>query len=210
MKKIEHDMFEGVSDYVCKKIFNKLVIKKYKKGEVVHFNTDVCKNVDFLLNGSIEVEHLNEAGDRLIVRIFKKNDVVGINVAFSSMPYYIMNFIAREDLDLLSIDKEVILEAMSKDRVFMTNVLRNLSDNSLTIGSRIKDKFKVTIRNQLMTYLDSLQEKQLCNPVKIPISKTELAEHFGVSRTSISRELNKMEKDNLIIVNGKEIKILKS
>lgn len=201
----KHNMFVGVSISVYERLIKKSIMRRYDKGEIVHYNTELCGDIDFLIEGSLEVEHLNEDGSRLIVRIFKPNDVIGINVAFSSNPYYIMNFVARENLTLLRIKKEVILEEMLQDKILMTNILRNLSDNSLTIGSRIKNEFKITIRNQLVTYLLSLYEKQSKNPVVLPISKTELADHFGVSRTSISRELAKMEKEKLLIVNGKSI-----
>lgn len=203
--KYKHIMLEGVSTSTYNRLMKNAMLKSYTKGEIVHYNTELCSDIDFLIKGSLEVEHLNEDGSRLIVRIFKPNDVIGINVTFSSNPYYIMNFVARENLTLLRIRKEVILEEMSQDKVLMSNILRNLSDNSLTIGSRIKNEFRVTIRNQLVTYLLSLYEKQSKNPVIIPISKTELAEHFGVSRTSISRELAKMEKEELLSVKGKII-----
>ncbi|NCB72673.1 MAG: helix-turn-helix domain-containing protein, partial [Clostridia bacterium] len=39
-------------------------------------------------------------------------------------------------------------------------------------------------------------------------SKKELAENFGIQRTSLSRELNKMRKDNLIEFDSASITIL--
>jgi CRP-like cAMP-binding protein len=205
MKKYKHSMLDGISNDTYQEILEKSVLKMYRRGEIVHFNTEECFEIDLLIRGTVEVEHLNENGDKLIIRIFKANDVIGNNVAFSSTPYYIMNFIAREDVDILSISKESVLDLMALDKTFMLNVLKNLSDNSLKIGSRIKNEFKVTIRNQLVTYLLFLYDQQQNSSLILPISKTELAEHFGVSRTSISRELAKMEKEKLLVVSGKRI-----
>ena len=41
------------------------------------------------------------------------------------------------------------------------------------------------------------------------MSKLELSEHFGVSRTSISRELSKMEEEKLLKVKREKIYISK-
>lgn len=44
--------------------------------------------------------------------------------------------------------------------------------------------------------------------IKLNISKKDLAERFGVQRTSLSRELNKMRKDGILDFDAKSISIL--
>ncbi len=200
-------IFENISEATKEAIIKESNSKTYSKGEVIHFDLDICEHLDFIVRGSVEVEHLNQYGDKLIVKVFDEGDVVGLNVAFSSSPVYIMNFIAREEVELLRISKVYALSLMREDEVLLHNILRTLSDNSVSIGNRIKQDFKVTIKEQLLTYLFSLYRKQKRNPVMLPISKTELATHFGVSRTSVSRELARMENEEIVSVAGKYITI---
>ena len=195
---IKHIIFKDIKTSTYHQLTKKAELKKYSKGEIIHFQTEQCTSIDLIIEGQVEVEHLNEDGSRLIVRIFHPNEIIGINVTFSSNPFYIMNFVAKNNVTILRINKETLEEEMIRDKTFMENILRNLSDKSLKIGSRIKNEFKVTIRNQLITYLLSLYTIQKSNPVTLPMSKLELSEHFGVSRTSFSRELSKMEEEKLL------------
>ena len=59
-----------------------------------------------------------------------------------------------------------------------------------------------------MEYLYSQSLFQGSSIITLPISKTELANRFGVQRTSVSREFSRMERDGLIKLNNKAIEIL--
>jgi len=49
---------------------------------------------------------------------------------------------------------------------------------------------------------------QKSNIIKIEVTKKDLAEKFGVQRSSLSRELNKMRKDGLIEYDAYSITIV--
>ncbi len=42
----------------------------------------------------------------------------------------------------------------------------------------------------------------------IPFTKTALSEFLGVNRSALSRELSRMQKENLLIIEGSKIKLL--
>jgi len=49
---------------------------------------------------------------------------------------------------------------------------------------------------------------QKSNIIKLEVTKKDLAEKFGVQRSSLSRELNKMRKDGLIEYDAYSITIV--
>ncbi|WP_346898573.1 helix-turn-helix domain-containing protein [Clostridium sp. UBA7503] len=49
---------------------------------------------------------------------------------------------------------------------------------------------------------------QKSNVIKLKVTKKDLAEKFGVQRSSLSRELNKMRKDGLIEYDAYSITII--
>lgn len=205
MKINKSDVFDNISAVAIKKIEANSRRTKYCQNEIIHFIGDTCNCIDFIVKGSVEGEHIAEDGSRMIVRIFNRNEAVGLNVAFSSNPVYLINFVASENVEIISIEINTLFKLMIEDAKLLKNILKNLSDNSIRIGSRVKNNFKVTIRAQLLSYIHTLYIQQKTNPIVIPISKTKLSEHFGVSRTSISRVFSNLEKEGLIKLDNKNV-----
>ena len=53
---------------------------------------------------------------------------------------------------------------------------------------------KRTIRESIVGFLKHETQKQNSQTITLPVSKKALAERFGVQRTSLSRELQKMRE----------------
>ena len=85
----------------------------------------------------------------------------------------------------------------------------HISNNASILGNTIKSYVNRTIRDCITSYLLNESNIQNSKKVVLNISKKELAEKFGIQRTSLSRELNKMKKDGLIDYDSKSITILK-
>ncbi|MGL5717165.1 MAG: Crp/Fnr family transcriptional regulator [Paraclostridium sp.] len=67
-----------------------------------------------------------------------------------------------------------------------------------------------TVRECIVDFLIYQYNIQQSNVIELDRSKKELAEEFGIQRTSFSRELNKMKKEGLIDYDYKSIKIINS
>lgn len=202
-------IFDKVEKEIVEELYLKANKKIYNKGEYIHFDGDECISLDYIVDGEVEIEHLNEEGHKKIMNIYKKNDLLGLNIIYSSKQYYIMNFLAHTDVTILSFQKDDVTNAIKKSNQLLMNVLKHLSNTSLFIGSKLKSNFKVTIREQLINLIYSQYAKQKTNPIILPYTKTKIANIFGVSRTSISRELQRMVIDDLIELDRNKIKIKK-
>ncbi len=58
-----------------------------------------------------------------------------------------------------------------------------------------------------MDFLIFESNRQNSRIIKLPVSKKELAEKFGVERPSLQRELRKMKDDGLIDYDSKSIEL---
>ncbi|NLN06965.1 MAG: winged helix-turn-helix domain-containing protein [Firmicutes bacterium] len=65
-----------------------------------------------------------------------------------------------------------------------------------------------TIREKVLSYLEYESRRQHSRQIILPCTKKELAEKFGVRRTSLSRELARMRTDGLIDYNARSITLL--
>lgn len=91
----------------------------------------------------------------------------------------------------------------------MESYLNEISDKTKVLVRAVKKISTGTLREKLMVYFEELLESQVGKDkslkydkkIRLPITKKELAQRYGVARTSLSRELKKrMEDDGIILI----------
>lgn len=90
----------------------------------------------------------------------------------------------------------------------MINFLESLSDKTLILADRIKTLSFKSLRKSIVDFLIYESYSQKNNKIKLGLTKKDLAEKFGVQRTSLSRELKKMREEGLIEYDAYSITIL--
>jgi CRP-like cAMP-binding protein len=202
------ELFSGMSKEQVDVLLTKGQKAFYKKGSFVHLETDLCEFLEIILEGSIIIEQWNKEGNIKLFKNYTVGDVIGLNLLFSSHPYYFMNVSTKEDTTLLKLHKEDILYFIHHSERFRQNFITALSDNSLDFGKQLTFDFKRTLRDKISHYLEEQKNLQKSKTIVLTSTKTELATYFGVERTSLSRELQKMKKDGLISYDRRQITIL--
>lgn len=183
-------------------------VKHYAKGEVLHFDGDLCKNLELIINGKVVIDRIDEAGNLMTIAHFTKNDILGGNLLFSKNPFYPMTITASQSTMLLSLGKELIFEFCSRYPKFLVDFLTLLSDHTNFLSNKIKNYMNRTIRDVLLSYLQHEYQIQKTETLQLRTSKKALAEQMGIARTSLSRELAKMKEDGLIDYDNKTISLL--
>lgn len=133
---------------------------------------------------------------------------------FADNNYYPMNVISKDESVVLKIKKSLVLNLCQNNQQFLGELLRSISNKTLIISNKIHDISLKTIRDCILDYLKYEYKIQNSLTLKMNMSKKEWAEKIGVHRPSLSRELMKMKKEDLIdytrdIITVKNIKILK-
>jgi len=180
----------------------------YGKNNIIHFSGDVCSKLEIILSGRVVVERIDESGNLMTVAEFLSDEILGGNVLFSKKPYYPMTITNKQPSVILEINKERLFALFSENQNFLRSYLEFISDHATILGDRIKHYMNKTIRERIMSYLRYERKMQNSNYIKLNITKKALAEKVGIQRTSLSRELAKMEKDGLILFDRKSITLL--
>ncbi len=183
-------------------------ISHYSKNEVIHFDGEICTHLEVVLEGKVTVDRIDVSGNILTITEFYPDEMIGGNLIFSSTPYYPMTVSASEASTIFRISKNTVFELCMTNRTFLKAYLEDISNHTLLLGDKIKHAIKRSIRESLSAYL--LQESlvQKSRIIKLKITKKALADRFGVQRTSISRELQKMKNDGLIDYDSKTITLI--
>jgi len=183
-------------------------IVSYSKNAIIHLEKEPCTKLEIILSGRVSIERIDESGGLLTITEFFLDDLLGGNLLFSKSAYYPMTVIAKHNSVILEINRDTLFSLFCANPAFLRIYLEYVSDHAFILGDKIKQYVNKTIRESVLSFLNYESKKQGSNHIQLNITKKALAEKIGVQRTSLSRELAKMEKDHLIIFDDKSITLL--
>ncbi len=178
----------------------------FRKGVTVHEQGTDCRGIDLVWAGKLIAYSLAESGSEIIVFEFIKNNIIGANLLFGDQNKYPMNIYCTEDSTLFHISKSAISDLL-KDYDFVIPFVKSLSLNSQGMNQKIAMYTQKTLRENLIDYFSDLAETQASKTIILPVSKKQLADHFGVQRPSLFRELKRMKDEGLLEIDNRTIKI---
>ncbi|MGH4125521.1 MAG: Crp/Fnr family transcriptional regulator [Clostridium sp.] len=204
------DLFKDLSFEDLDYLFTKDLyeITSYKKNSVIYFQNEKCTRFDIILKGTVLVQEIDSKGNVLTISDFTVGEVLGGNLLFSYRNLYPMTILAKSDATIIHIKKDLILKLCQTNVIFLNNFLKSISDKTLILTDKIKSLSMKTIRECIIDFLIYESFSQNSRIIKLDYTKKELAEKFGIQRSSLSRELNKMRKDGLIEYDARSITII--
>jgi CRP-like cAMP-binding protein len=185
-----------------------ILLNKYKKDELIHIEGEICNSIEIVLDGRIVIDNIDSEGEIFRITELIKGDLLAGNIVFLDNPKYPMTITTTSDVTLAEIEKEKLLKLLNENKSFLKEFLKLIAENSKKLNQKVKEKSNIPLRQKILEYLNYEKEKQRTEDIILPYSKKFLAEKLGVQRTSLSRELKKMEKDKIITFNKRTIRIL--
>ena len=189
MNYVDIDNFLKISNFT---------IKKYLKGNLVVLEDSKCEELGILRKGLLEVQSLYSSGKSLTLNRLKPAEIFGEIILFSKSNKFPSTIKAIEDSEIMFIKKANLMNCLSNCHRFMENFLTLLSDRLFMLNKKIKMLTMENIRQKIGDFLREEYKKQKTLIIKIPLSRQEMAEHMGIQRPSLSRELSRMRKEGII------------
>ena len=203
IKKIS--FFESFND--IDKLLEKRCLKYnvYYKNHAIREVNQKCDWVDIIVRGTVVAYSLNENGNATNMFEFKEGSIIGANLILTEGRYPLTMY-SEEETELISVNKCGIYELLHNYE-FSINFFKALSINSQNLNRKIFKFHKKTIRENLLEYLKEQTIIQQSNRIKLPISKKQLADYFGIQRQSLFREFKKLEDIGIIEIDNRFITI---
>lgn len=182
-------------------------IKEFKKGSVIYLQGQKCETFDIILEGQIIVQSIDEDGNTFTVSEFSAYDTLNGNLVFADSNTFPMTIISNSQVKMLQVRKGLVLELCQRNRNFLYEFIRILSNRALFLGRKLGNITLKTIRKHIIDFLTIEMKTQKSNIIKLNMNKKEWAQKLGVQRPSLSRELAKMKREGLINYTLKTIEI---
>jgi len=180
-------------------------IASYPKKTTIYLQHEVCKSFDIILEGYVLIQNLDENGNILTVTSFSIGDSLGGNLILSDNNTYPMGVVAKDFTTLLKLNKELVLDLCQRNKNFLMEYIKDISNRSYMLGTKLRTMTLKTIREQIIDYLIYQYHRQNSSRIKLDMTKKEWSEKLGVHRPSLSRELGRMKSEGLIDYDRKNI-----
>ena len=187
--------YEDLSNFLN---LSNYTIKKYSKGNVVVIEGSRCEELGILLEGLLEAQALYPSGKLLTLTQLKPLEIFGEAVLFSKINKFPATIGAIKDSKIMFIKKENLINCLTNCHKFTENFLELLSNKLLILNKKVKMLSLGSIRQKIGNFLMEKYKEQGSNIIKAFLSRKEMAEHMGIERPSLSRELIKMRKEGII------------
>ncbi|HHX31889.1 MAG: Crp/Fnr family transcriptional regulator [Bacteroidales bacterium] len=179
----------------------------YKKGETIVMQGDPISFVMLLIHGSIRTEMITMEGNVLDIDILDGVVPLAPSFIYGANSIYPTDVIAVEPCIILKISKSAWLDEMANNKQLFTNFLTLNADLTLSLTNKLQMISIKSLRKKLATFfLEKTSMKQ--DSFILKRSRTQLAEFFGVQRQSLARSLKELEDEEIISLEGRQVKIL--
>ena len=182
-------------------------IQCYDKGETVFHLMEDANRIGVILEGRAQAQKPFPNGSQVNVSLRNPGDMIGPAAVFSRSQKYPCDVVSLEPATIMMFRREDILMLLQKDLRIMKNFMAELATATYMLQQRLELLSYSGIAQKAAFYL-LIQARQSGNhAIRIPGSVSNWAMIMNVSRSSLHRELKKLEADGIISYDPPTIKI---
>lgn len=210
LKKIP--IFKNLGEEELKSIAERAIRKKFPKESIIVQESDEGDSLMIILSGQVKVVLISEDGKEIILSILKEGDFVGEMSLLDGEPRS-ATVIAMSDSTLLIIQRNAFLKQVEENPSIAKAVLEEMSRRIRKADERIGSLILLDVYGRVASFLLQMarsEGKKVEDGILIEKRPTQqdIASMIGVSRETVSRVLNHLNRRGLISMSGKSILIL--
>ncbi|QHQ59853.1 cyclic nucleotide-binding domain-containing protein [Anaerocolumna sedimenticola] len=177
-------------------------VKSYKKNQSIISAGSKIISLGIVLSGGVQVIREDILGNRMLVTSLAEGEIFGETFACAGIEECPVSVIAMEPSRVLMLPINRIVTPCSKACSFhsslLTNLLQLLARKNLYLNNKMELISKRTIREKIMAYLTAEAEKNHSNSFEILLNRNEMADYLCIDRSAMSREISRMQNDDII------------
>lgn len=188
--------------------------KTYKKDALILTASDTTKRFGLVLDGSVTIESNDIWGNRTILSHVAKGQFFAETYALLEDEVLLVDVRANENcrVRFFTIGSLKNLRQINEPWAikFICNMLEISARKNLTLSGRSFHISPRTIRERLLSYLNTISLQKHSTEFDIPFDRQQLADYLNVDRSALSNELSKLQnngvitfrKNHFILLNG--------
>ncbi|MCX7793671.1 MAG: Crp/Fnr family transcriptional regulator [Thermodesulfovibrionales bacterium] len=195
-------IFGNLSHQYRKILSKEFQIKRFKKGDVIFYQSDQSTDLYIVLDGSVKASLLNEEGDELTLAEFKKGDFFGEMSLIDGKPRS-ATVTALEDSELAILTRERFIDVLKKEPSIALELLSTLVERLRTANGVIESLAFLDVEDRLVKLFSAMLKEcgERVTPGFYKVKKythRELASKIGASREAVTKALKALSFRGLL------------
>lgn len=185
-------------------------LRESRRGSVIVGRGERMPGVIALAYGSAKLALRRANGEAKVLRLLGPGDSFGLATALLDRPSP-FDVVALSNCLVATVPPAALLRLLENHAGFARTVARTLAERVLELVSELDASLQQSGMQRLACYLNSLAEANGhdgAGVVRLPATKTTVAERLGVKKETLSRMLRGLAERGLIQVSGLEVAIL--
>ena len=195
--------FEALSNEAQTLLLTHAKAVKMPKGMELFAQGEQCKDILFMVEGSVRVYRLHESGQEITLYFLENGEQcnVNLNSAFTDTPA-IGTAICESEVQGYMLPAEVVKTIYTAEAPYQQFVFSLFARRLEGMAGLIEDVRFKKLDHRLLDWLHEQESSE------IVITHEKLASHLGTSREVISRLLKEFEHNGIVLLHRGRIEIL--
>jgi CRP/FNR family transcriptional regulator, dissimilatory nitrate respiration regulator len=203
----DNPLFTGLSASVLQLLSNAASMYSFETEENLFLQHENVKGFYLIVDGKVKISRYSVDGREQVLHILSKNDTCGEAAVFKGQSYP-ATAEALTPVKTIFLPAREFLELGIKNPDILLNMLANLSIRLRHFVNLVDDVSLKEVSARVAAYIVNLIPNDKCHTVQLDTTKTMMASRIGTIAETLSRTFTKMQKNNIIKMQGKEIRIL--
>lgn len=206
-----NSLFCNLGEDDLKKISSHKTFNLYKKGQIIFFEGNQPQGLYCIHSGKVKVHKLGEDGKEQIVRLARQSNLLGYRALLNSEPYY-ATATALEDSLICYISKQAFLDLVRSNHTLSMQIIQLLTTDLKKAEQKVMNMAQKQVRDRMAEAILIIKEAYglekdgatICSS----LTRRDVANIAGTTTETSIRILSEFNKDKIIALEGKKIKIL--
>lgn len=190
--------------------FSQFPHRSYPKGQILVFADENPDHIFYLVTGKVRKYDVSYRGDELVVNVFKPGAFFPMSWAINRTGNKFF-YKTEEETELHVVPADKALEFLQANPDVMLDLLSRLYRGMEGVLGRLVHLMSGTARSRLLYELiiecRRFGKADANGVYRLAVSEVDLAAHAGLSRETVSREIQKLKDVGLISLDGKTLQV---
>jgi CRP-like cAMP-binding protein len=202
-------LFHGVDPMELENLLSMYpyAVKSYVKGNVLASRDDEYTGLMVVLEGSVKGEMVDSSGKVVKIEDISAPRPIAPAFLFGQNNRLPVDVVANDVVKVVVIPRSSMVGIMQASSQVLTNYLDMMSNRATFLSNKLYFLSFRSIKEKLAHYLLDLSKGQLII-FSLPMGQQELADYFGVTRSSLARVFADMERDGLVAFDRRKVTLL--
>lgn len=184
-------------------------IKNFPAGKIICEIGQRIQHIGIVLEGIVDIVHLSPYGHDTIVSRIAPGGIFGESCSCAESTNFFNETRSVQPAAILFLDVHTLLHQAKAitdyHLTLLENLLRTLAKSNIWLHTKIQILNQKTLRDKILTYFETLAQTNNSNKFAIPFNREQLANFLGSERSSVSRELSKMQKEEILTIQKNQV-----